>query len=277
MSEFVSKNIFDVNATPEKIKQVIPVKALGNVGLVRIVDVRLDPIEFKEVNEKGIVSKNEYVGLKGSRFTVEFEGIPYGEDKEQRNMYMNESVIVSIKKDGLSIDTKTLINLYKGLWDKLLHIYKANKDLPNYKDMPEVPSDCLPHPEMPVNVRIEAFGKLFKHVADAMKTGKDGINPIYFVDGKAAPAYLKIVAKGKRFEIPSYVGTGFYEVVKFNGDNMISTRLEIKPDDSLTLVVDSKDASGGYANQMNNAANTKANENIPKADVNSIMDKYKKQ
>ena len=105
-----------------------------------------------------------------------------------------------------------------------------------------------------------------------MKTGKDGINPIYFVDGKAVPAYLKVVAAGNRYAIPNNVGTGFYEVVKFEGDDRVPTKLELSMNETLTLTANAndKEANKGFA------ANVQQNTNIPKQDTASILDKFKK-
>lgn len=272
MTDFNSNGVFNVNATPEKEKQVIPIEELGNVGLVYIADVRVDEVEYKPVNDKGVVSKNEYVGLTGGRFTVEFRSVPFANNMENRVIYMNEMAVVSTKKDGSKIEDKTLVSLYTALWNKLLHIYKSHKDLPNYQPLPDLPADAIPNPNMPVNERCDAFTKLFQHVVKHMKVGKDGINPIYYIDGKAVPAYLKVVAQGRRYAVPNNVGTGFYEVVKYDGDSMIPTKLELAANETLELTngVESKEeiATKGFA------ANVAAN--IPKQDTSSILNKFKK-
>jgi hypothetical protein len=211
-----------------------PVPAFNNLTMVQIDKVEVTEYEVPLFDEKGSESKSEFKGLKIPRLAITWKNYKLKEDEEDRYHTESWGPIVAIKNDGTPMNISDLVEMYTNMWKQLVHIYNSYKKCPNYvslNDFPNIDPTAVPE------TRIIQVKKFFTYFADAFN-GKDGKS--VFIDEQNLPiaSWLKIVTEyktEKRFVIPTFVGQGFTETVKFVNGIYQKALIEVKPNEKIEL------------------------------------------
>ena len=208
-----------------------PDPKLGNLCLGILESVSLEFSETDVTDEKGNPNKWEFAGMKVPRLIFVFRNIPKTESDPDRFHFYSESVVTQTKNDGSPVSSKRVESMYGSMFDRLIHIYNAFENAPNFKPL-DVESEIDESAD--AETRVKQTTKLFKDLANCFNKGKDEKTPIY----KDGDTYIKILLKlvadfktGSRLEIPNFVGEGFIEMY----DPKKSPTIEIKPNETVEL------------------------------------------
>ena len=246
MSEYKGINLGELDVQVEQRLKFKPsMDVLNGICMGMINRIELIETENPMVDKDGKPSNYEYKGLKTTSLLIEFKQLHSdAKDSSERFHVHVEKPIVSVKNDGTKMDPKAFDDLLIQMYSRLQHIVNeldAAKIAPlstKIKDLTILVNDDA-------QTKAAKFKKMFEHFLKQI-TGKSE-EPRYKV-----PAFLKLVADYKtasRYEIPTYVRRGFYQVIRTG----IECTLELEPNESIELI---KSGSKGSKNMSAGGGST---------------------
>lgn len=244
MSEYKGINLGELDVQVEQRLKFKPnMDVLNGICMGAINRIELIETENPLVDKDGKPSNYEYKGLKTTSLLIEFKQLNFdAKDSSERFHVHVEKPIVSIKNDGTKMDQKSFDDLLIQMYSRLQHIV-------NELDAAKLAPLSTRIKDLTISVNDDAqskaakFKKMFEHFLKQI-TGKPE-EPRCKV-----PAFIKLVADYKtasRYEIPTYVRRGFYQVIREG----VECTLELEPNESIELI---KSGSKGTKN-MNATGN----------------------
>lgn len=242
---------FNVEERVEKDLPFEPNPDTNNLVICGIDSVTKLMVEVPTETKDGTPSTNEYAGKKVPKLEIIFKTYPSVKtNQRQRVLKVVEDIPYTTKNDGTALDMDKVIKSVTDKYMRLKHIFDCYSGTPNFKPISKLPDLDM---EAGIDKRLSTFDKFFTAFEEAFNKGKDG-TPIYRpAKGNPYPVWLKVLPDFNSkawYTIPSFVDTGFIELVKIDSITKVpyAPNIRIKANESLVLTPKKKgEVRGGDA------------------------------
>lgn len=268
----MSENVLNFNVEDKVVRDLPfePNPDTYNLVICGIDSVTKKELEVALVNKDGVASSSEYAGKKVPVFEIVFKTYPSAKTNlRERVLRVTDSVPYTIKKDGSAIDVADVNKNITNMFQRIKHLYDAYVSIPNYKKIEKLPSIDM---DASIDKRIASFDKFFSAFEAAFNKGKDD-KPVYRpAVGIPYQGYLKVLPEystKKWFTIPSFVNTGFFELVKIDSITKVpfSPNIKVGINESLELRAEKKGKADGAVNDSPDTASDDIQDILAKAGV----------
>ena len=257
----MEKNVLSFNLEEKIVKDLgfEPNPETHNLVICGLDSVQKIMVEVPVETKDGVPSTNEYAGKKVPKLEFIFKTYPAkNTNVRERVLKVIEDVPYTVKNDGTPLKTEDITKAITDKFMRIKHIFDTYAKKANFKPITKLNDIDL---ESGVDKRIASFDKFFTTFADAFNKGTND-KPIYRPEvGNPYLVWLKVLPDFRTkawFTIPSFVDTGFIELVEVNpvSKTFFTPNLRIKPNESLVLAPTKK---GEKNNAGNDAPDTGGN------------------
>ena len=231
-----------------------------NVG--RLEEVHYKEYEYPMLGKDQKPSKNEYRGKVVASLMLIVRSLPK-EGKPQQAYKHIINLPVFVKNDGTKLDPKKTMDNVENAVKVLLEIYQAyRRDMPSNKALPAKLSAAIPTIGDNTETRIKKWNILMKTFKLFFETGTFEGTPVYKKGSEFVPCWFILepaYPNFTHFAFPTFVRSGFWEVIKKDGENILAANIKINPTVPLELQkkeLSSKQAAGNAGASANVASKT---------------------
>lgn len=209
---------------------------------------RLNSIELAEETH----AKGEFADKTIKVLVFEFQEHKLNADDPDRFYVRREKIVGTLTTDKKVRSAKDIAQNINEMWFRIKHILDTCKPQPTFRDIATIPDDIaeefinLPV-DGEVDDRIADFNKFFEFVVN-FANGNETVPAMYKdANGEGQLMWIKLLPEHpdyNRYAIPSWVKGGFVEATSLNAEGrpVAPKILEIRPNESLELVVKAKNA-----------------------------------